>query len=61
MPFVKIDDTEYQVPKAITVLEVALDNDIEIPHYCYHPALEIAGSCRMCLVQIEGMPKLQVS
>ena len=61
MPFVKIDDTEYQVPKDKTVLEVALDNDIEIPHYCYHPALEIAGSCRMCLVQIEGMPKLQVS
>ena len=61
MPFVKIDNTEFEVPSDRTVLEVALDNDIEIPHYCYHPALEIAGSCRMCLVQIEGMPKLQVS
>jgi NADH-quinone oxidoreductase subunit G len=61
MPFVKIDNTEFEVPSDRTVLEVALDNDIEIPHYCYHPSLEIAGSCRMCLVQIEGMSKLQVS
>ena len=61
MPLIKIDNTEFEVSKAKTVLEVALENNIEIPHYCYHPALEIAGSCRMCLVEIEGMPKLQVS
>ncbi len=61
MPLLKIDNTEFEVTSDKTVLEVALDNDIEIPHYCYHPALEIAGSCRMCLVQIEGIPKLQVS
>ncbi len=61
MPLLKIDNNEFKVPSDKTVLEVALENDIEIPHYCYHPALEIAGSCRMCLVQIEGMPKLQVS
>ena len=61
MPFIKIDNTEFEVSKDKTVLEVALENNIEIPHYCYHPALEIAGSCRMCLVEIEGMTKLQVS
>ena len=61
MPFIKIDEKEFEVAKGTTVLQAALANGIEIPHYCYHPALEIAGSCRMCLVQIEGMPKLQVS
>ena len=61
MPLLKIDDNKFEVGKGKTVLEVAIENDIEIPHYCYHPSLEIVGSCRMCLVQIEGMPKLQVS
>ena len=61
MPLLKIDESEFEVRTDKTVLEIALENDIEIPHYCYHPALEIAGSCRMCLVQVEGMPKLQVS
>ena len=34
---------------------------IEIPHYCYHPGLTIAGNCRMCLVEIEKVPKLQIA
>ena len=34
---------------------------IDIPHYCYHPKLSIAGNCRMCLVEIEKMPKLQIA
>ena len=34
---------------------------IEIPHYCYHPALTIVGNCRMCLVEIEKAPKLQIA
>ena len=46
MPLVKIDNTEFEVPSDRTVLEVALDNDIEIPHYCYHPSLEIAGASK---------------
>ena len=61
MPLLKIDDKEIQVKSGATVLETAEANGIEIPHYCYHPALEVVGSCRMCLVQVEGMPKLQVS
>ena len=61
MPLLKIDDLEIEVKNGTTVLEAALDNGIDIPYYCYHPALEIVGSCRMCLVQVEGMPKLQVS
>ena len=61
MPLLKIDDREIKVAAGTTVLDAALANDIEIPHYCYHPVLEIVGSCRMCMVEIEGMPKLQVS
>ena len=61
MPLLKIDDKEIQVESGTTVLETAEANGIEIPHYCYHPALEVVGSCRMCLVQVEGMGKLQVS
>ena len=61
MPILKLDDVEFTVEKGTTVLQAALANGIEIPYYCYHPALEIVGSCRMCLVKVEGMPKLQVS
>ncbi|MEA2063313.1 MAG: molybdopterin-dependent oxidoreductase, partial [Gemmatimonadota bacterium] len=44
-----------------TILEAALSVGIEVPHFCYHPALSIAGACRMCLVEIEDNPKLQIS
>ena len=43
------------------MLQVALDNGIEIPHYCYHPKLSIDGSCRMCQVKIEKAPKLAIA
>jgi NADH-quinone oxidoreductase subunit G len=61
MPLLKIDGREIEVTGGTSVLQAALANDIEIPYYCYHPALEVVGSCRMCLVEVEGMPKLQVS
>ena len=49
MPLIKIDDKEIQVESGTTVLQTAEANGIEIPQYCYHPALEIVGSWRMCL------------
>ncbi len=58
MPLVKIDNQEMEVAAGITILEAAKSAGIEIPHYCYHPALKIVGSCRMCLVKVTGMPKL---
>jgi NADH-quinone oxidoreductase subunit G len=61
MPTFKIDEKEITVPQGTTVLQAALANGIEIPHYCYHPALRIVGSCRMCLVEIENSPKLMLS
>ena len=56
-----IDGVEVSVPKGMTILEAAKRAGTLIPHYCYHPGLPIAGVCRMCLVEVEGMPKLQIS
>lgn len=61
MPTLTIDNKEITVPAETSVLQAALDNGIEIPHYCWHPALSVAGSCRMCLVEIDGSPKLALS
>ena len=61
MPTFKIDGKEITVDAGTTILKAALAHGIEIPHYCYHPALTIAGSCRMCLVELEGSPKLVLS
>ncbi len=61
MPTLKIDGQEITVEPGTSVLQAAKKLGIEIPHYCYHPALSIAGSCRMCLVEIEGHRKLETS
>ena len=58
---VTINGKEIITEEGKTILQVALENGIYIPHFCYHPHLEIRGSCRMCLVKVEGMPKLQIS
>ncbi|MBI2209187.1 MAG: (2Fe-2S)-binding protein, partial [Deltaproteobacteria bacterium] len=56
-----IDGREIATVKGKTVIEAAAEVGIAIPHYCYHPKLPIAGNCRMCLVEIEKMPKLQIA
>ena len=56
-----IDGRSITVAKGTTVLQAAIENGIQIPYYCYHPALGIDGSCRVCIVRIEKMPKLQTS
>ncbi|HEV8702859.1 MAG TPA: 2Fe-2S iron-sulfur cluster-binding protein [Candidatus Polarisedimenticolia bacterium] len=55
-----IDDRPVVVRKGATVLQAAEKAGILVPHYCYHPGISIAGNCRMCLVEIEKMPKLQI-
>ncbi|HVA67332.1 MAG TPA: molybdopterin-dependent oxidoreductase [Elusimicrobiota bacterium] len=45
----------------VPVLEAALQAGVDIPYYCYHPALGNPGNCRMCVVEVEGMPKPAVS
>jgi len=56
-----IDDREYEVEKGRTVLEVALEKGIDIPYFCYHPRLSIAGACRMCVVYWENINRLVIS
>ena len=61
MPKLTIDGKEVEVPKGTRLIEAARKLGIEVAHYCYHPGLPIAGNCRMCLVEIEKNPKLQIS
>src|ERR1700704_3738546 len=56
-----IDGRSLTVEKGKTVLQAALEHDIKVPYYCYHPGISIDGSCRVCIVKIEKMPKLQTS
>jgi NADH-quinone oxidoreductase subunit G len=56
-----IDGQQVTVEKGKTVLQAALEAGISVPYYCYHPALGVDGSCRVCVVKIEKMPKLQTS
>ena len=62
-PLVKltIDGVEVEVPKGTLLVEAAKRVKQEIPVYCYHTKLGPAGLCRVCLVEIEGMPKLQIA
>ena len=61
MPKITIDGREVEFTKGQTVIQAALNAGIEIAHFCYHPGLSVAGNCRICLVQIENMPKLQIA
>jgi NADH-quinone oxidoreductase subunit G len=56
-----IDGRAVTAEKGRTVLQAAIEAGIQIPYYCYHPGLGIDGSCRVCIVKIEKMPKLQTS
>lgn len=53
----KIDGYDVSVPRGSTIMQAAKQLSIEIPHFCYHERLSVAGNCRMCLVEIEGAPK----
>ncbi|HWP82526.1 MAG TPA: molybdopterin-dependent oxidoreductase [Bacteroidota bacterium] len=56
-----IDGKEFDVDPKLTVIQAAEQQGIEIPHFCWHPKLSVAGNCRMCLVEIEKMPKLAIA
>ncbi len=61
-----VDGASYEIAEGRTLLQ-ALDelgvlmNGVDIPHYCWHPKLSVDGSCRLCQVEIEGVPKLQIA
>ena len=54
-----IDGQEVTFPKGTTILQAAQGEGTEIPHYCYHPGLSSPAMCRLCLVEVEGAPKLR--
>ena len=57
MPTLTINDKEVEVPAGITVLQACELAGFEIPRFCYHERLSVAGNCRMCLVEMERAPK----
>lgn len=61
MPNITIDGKTVEVEPGTTVIQAAEKLGIELPRYCYHPGLSIVGQCRICLVEIEKMPKPQVA
>ena len=66
MPKISVDGLELEVAAGRTLLQALDDagllmNGVDVPHYCWHPKLSIDGSCRLCQVEIEGQPKLQIA
>ena len=61
MPKLTIDGTEIEVESGITLIQACEMAGVEIPRFCFHDRLSVAGNCRMCLVEVEGAPKLAAS
>jgi NADH-quinone oxidoreductase subunit G len=58
---IKIDGKEFQVDENKNLIDAVKEVGEDIPYFCYHPALKIVGMCRMCLIEIEGNPKIQAA
>lgn len=56
-----VDDKKVMVEPGTTILQAAAQIGVEIPRFCYHERLAIAGNCRMCLVEVERNPKPQAA
>ncbi len=56
-----VNGKEIEVEKGTTVIEAFKKGEQDIAHYCWHPGLSVAGACRLCMVEIEGNPRLQIS
>jgi len=61
MPKVHINGIEVEVAEGTKLIDVFLQNNEDIAHYCYHPGLSVAGVCRLCMVEIEGNPRPQIA
>ena len=57
MPKIFINNKEVEFEEGMTVLQACELAGVEIPRFCYHERLSIAGNCRMCLVEMEKSPK----
>ena len=58
---IEINDKKFSVPFGQTILEACKENNIHVPTLCHHPDLCIAGTCRICVVEVEGMRTLQTA
>src|SRR5258705_13555317 len=58
MPTLQIDGRSLTAPEGQTILDAARASGIEIPTLCWYPKLPVVGNCRICLVSVEGQPKL---
>lgn len=61
MVTISVDERKIKVKNGALLIEELLANNIEIPHFCYHPALGKDGNCRMCMVEIEGKKRPQIA
>jgi NADH-quinone oxidoreductase subunit G len=61
MPNINIDGKSIEFNQGQTIIEAARDHGIEIPHFCWHPKLSVSGNCRICLIEVEKMPKLVIA
>src|SRR5689334_12185886 len=61
MPTIKLNGKDVEVDGKDKLLKICLDKGAFVPHYCWHPGLQPAGNCRMCLVKVSNSKKLEVS
>ena len=61
MPKITIDNKEIDFTQGQTIIQAAEAASIDIPHFCWHSALSVSGNCRVCLVEVEKMPKLVIA
>ncbi|MCK6615922.1 MAG: 2Fe-2S iron-sulfur cluster-binding protein [Ignavibacteriaceae bacterium] len=61
MPKFTLDGNEVEFQPGETIIEAAKKVGVDIPHFCWHPSLSVSGNCRVCLVEIEKMPKLAIA
>jgi NADH-quinone oxidoreductase subunit G len=61
VPAITVDGRRLEFTPGQTIIQVAHAAGIEVPHYCYHPGLSIAGNCRICMVEVEKNPRPQIA
>lgn len=61
MPKCTINGKEIEVKEGTTIIEAMMGDGQKIAHYCWHPGLSVAGVCRLCMVEVEGNPRLQIA
>jgi NADH-quinone oxidoreductase subunit G len=61
MPKITINGKEVEVKEGTSIIDAMFQSGDRIAHYCYHPGLSVAGVCRLCMIEIEGNPRLQIA